>query len=105
MPPHVRDVTYMHIDTEGHDIQVLKGASEFLSRQHQRPLIRMEFQPRALQMHGSHVSELIEIMERFEYTPKFNASGPMVCLSNAVLSELFTLWLPTDGWIDILLCP
>jgi len=105
MPEDVRDITYIHIDTEGHDIQVLKGAGDFLVRQEHRPMIRMEFQPRALQLHGSDISELITIMDQFQYTPKFNAAGHLVSLSRSILSEMFPLWLPTDGWIDILLCP
>jgi len=56
-------------------------------------------------MHGSDISELIEFIDRFQYTPKFIASGHLVSLSKLVLTELFNLWLPTDGWIDISLCP
>jgi FkbM family methyltransferase len=105
IPKEVRDITYVHIDAEGHDIQVLKGGVEFLARQEQRPLIRMEFQPRSLQLHGSEISELIAIMERFGYAPKFVAASHLVSLSKSILSEMFMLWQPTEGWIDILLCP
>jgi FkbM family methyltransferase len=105
LPESVRDVTFMHIDTEGHDIKVLQGAKRFITRQQNRPWIRIEFQPRTLSLHGSNVAELVAFMDEFRYHAMFNANNNIVPFSFPVLIELFYLWRNTDGWIDILLLP
>jgi hypothetical protein len=105
LPESVRDVTFMHIDTEGHDIKVLQGARRFITRQQNRPWIRIEFQPRTLSLHGSNVAELVAFMDEFRYHAMFNANNNIVPFSFPVLIELFYLWRNTDGWIDILLLP
>jgi FkbM family methyltransferase len=103
--PNVRDVTFIHIDAQGHDLKVLQGAREFLGRQLARPYIRMEFQPATMRAHGSHVSELIEFIEEFQYSPVTNASGAMAPLSPGILIDMFYLWKKSKGWIDLYLAP
>jgi len=103
--PGVMDVTYIHIDAEGHDVKVLQGAYEFIKRQLARPYIKMEFQPQTMSLHGSHVSELIEFMEEFKYRGWFNASNFVVPLSPGILIDMYYLWKKTPGWIDIYLGP
>jgi FkbM family methyltransferase len=105
MPLGIEDVTFIHIDTEGHDIKVLQGSKGFLARQKQRPLIRMEFQPRTLAAHGSSVAELIGFIDEMKYRPMFDASKNWVPLSYGILMEMFYLWKMTDGWIDLVLMP
>jgi FkbM family methyltransferase len=105
MPDDVTDITYMHIDTEGHDIQVLKGASKLLARQKQRPVVRIEFAPRALRQHGSEIGELMSIMESNRFIPVISAGGTLAPLSKSILTELFELWKDSQAWIDIYLCP
>ena len=105
MPLEIRDVTFMHIDTEGHDIKVLQGARQFIGRQGQRPLVRMEFQPRTLALHGSHVAELLEFIRQFRYAPFMDAASHLVPLSQQMLIDMFHLWRSTEGWIDIFLLP
>jgi len=99
----VRDVTYLHIDTEGHDIKVLQGGRQFIARQANRPVIRMEFQPRTLAAHGSDVSEIIAFIQEFQYRPFYMAGNFMVPLSETILTEMFRLWRGTQGWIDVFL--
>jgi FkbM family methyltransferase len=105
LPETVRDVTFMHIDTEGHDIKVLQGAKKFIQRQLQKPVIRIEFQPRTLALHGSNIAELIGFLDEFRYRAMFNANNNIVPFSYGVLIELFYLWRASDGWIDLLLVP
>ncbi|HEX4052870.1 MAG TPA: FkbM family methyltransferase [Tepidisphaeraceae bacterium] len=105
MPPEVKDVTFIHVDTEGHDVKVLQGARRFIERQTQRPMIKLEFQPRSMQLHGSGVADLIAFMDEMKYGPLFYASGVLVPLSYSILMEMFYLWRGTLGWIDIILAP
>jgi FkbM family methyltransferase len=105
MPREITDITYMHIDAEGHDFHILNGAAEFLSRQLQRPLIRVEFFPSALRKHGSKIEEFLAMMNRFQYVPHFMTTGSIVQLSDSILTEFFNLWQRSDGWIDIFLFP
>jgi len=103
MPPEVCDVTYVQIDAEGHDVLVLQGARHFIARQQQRPVIRLEFQPRALKAHGSSVAELFAFMREFRYSVAMELAT--LPLNLTVLSNLFDLWQNTSGWIDIFLLP
>lgn len=103
MPPEVRDVTYLHVDTEGHDIKVLQGARHFIARQQQRPVVRMEFLPRLLQMNGSSLADLFAFMREFRYSVAMESAT--LPLNLTVLSNLFDLWRDTSGWIDIFLLP
>lgn len=105
MAPEIQNVTFIHIDTEGHDIKVLQGSKKFLTRQKLKPVIKMEYQPRTLHAHGSNIAELIGFMEEMKYRAYFDASKNWVLLSPGMLIEMFYLWRPTDGWIDILLAP
>jgi FkbM family methyltransferase len=104
-PPSVRDVTYLHIDAEGHDIKVLMGGRQFIARQENRPVIRMEFQPRTLALHGSSMADLAAIIHEFQYNIFFRAENYMVPLNQRILAEMFDLWQGTKGWIDIYLSP
>ena len=104
-PQTVRDVTYLHIDTEGHDIKVLQGARQFIARQANRPVIRMEFQPTTLALHGSSIGDLTAIMDEFQYKVFFMAQNFMTPLSPRSLAEMFSLWQGGKGWIDIYLSP
>jgi FkbM family methyltransferase len=101
--PEVTDVTWLHIDAEGHDIKVLQGAKKFIARQTQRPFIKMEFQPKSLTIHGSDISELIRFLEEFRYNAFFEANNYFVPLSYGILVEMFYGWRKTQGWIDIYL--
>jgi FkbM family methyltransferase len=103
--PDVTDVTFMHIDAEGHDVKVLQGAKNFISRQTQKPFIKMEFQPGTMSLHGSNIAELIGFLDEFKYKVLFNAMNYFVPLTHAMLIEMFYLWRPTHGWIDIYLAP
>jgi FkbM family methyltransferase len=105
MAPEITDVSFIHIDTEGHDIKVLQGAKMFLRRQQIRPIIRMEFQPRTLALHGSSIEDLLQFIQEFGYKIGFIAALHMAPLSERVLIELFNLWQPTGAWIDIFLLP
>jgi FkbM family methyltransferase len=105
MPPEVTDVGFIQIDTEGHDIKVLRGARQFLGRLKEKPIIKMEFQPRALKSHGSDVGDLTDFIKEFGYQIGINASMNMAPLSERVLTDLFELWQPTDAWLDIYLLP
>jgi FkbM family methyltransferase len=105
MPQEVNDVSYIHIDTEGHDIKVLLGAKDFMRRQQIRPVIRMEFQPRTLALHGSNIEDLIQFIQEFGYKIAYIASLNMAPLNERVLTELFNLWQPTNAWIDVFLLP
>jgi FkbM family methyltransferase len=105
LPPTLIDVTYLHIDTEGHDIKVLRGARKFLARQAKRPVIRLEFQPRTLAMHGSNVAELNAFISEFGYNVFYCTENHMVPLNQRILVEMFGLWQDTRGWIDLYLSP
>jgi FkbM family methyltransferase len=103
--PEVTDVTYLHIDAEGHDIKVLQGAKNFIARQTQRPFIKLEFQPGALSLHGSQIADLIAFMDDLQYRAMFNAASYLVPLSTGMLIEMFYSWRSSRGWIDIYLAP
>jgi FkbM family methyltransferase len=105
MPADVTNVSYIHIDTEGHDIKVLRGARRFIARQKQRPIIRIEFQPHLLVANGSKIEELLEIIEEFKYRPAMNGSIHVAFLTPFILSEFFRLWQPTEAWVDVFLLP
>jgi FkbM family methyltransferase len=105
IPVDGTDVSYIHIDTQGHDIKVLCGARQLLRRQKQKPIIRMEFQPLTLKAHGSKIEDLIGIIQEFKYTPSMNASFHAVPLNTRILADMFELWQCGDGWIDIFLLP
>jgi FkbM family methyltransferase len=99
------NISYLHIDTEGHDIKVLLGARQFIRRQKQRPMIRMEFCPRLLASHGSTIEELLAFIQEFNYTPAMNASIHIGPMSASTLVDFFNLWQSTGAWIDIFLLP
>jgi FkbM family methyltransferase len=105
IPQTITDVTYLHIDTEGHDIKVLQGAREFIARQSQRPMIKMEFQPRTLTLHGSSVTELIQFLDEFQYISLFMAAGTLAPLTYATLTDMFFMWRKFEAWIDLYLAP
>jgi FkbM family methyltransferase len=101
--PEITDITFLHIDAEGHDIRVLQGARQFVARQKQRPYIKMEFQPFLFSKHGSKISDLIEFIEEFQYSVFFSASNFIVPLTPVILLNMYYLWRTKPGWIDIYL--
>jgi FkbM family methyltransferase len=105
IPKEVADISYLHIDTEGHDIKVLLGARQFIRRQKQKPMIRMEFSPRLLASHGSTIEELLGFIQEFNYTPAMNASIHLGPISPSTLTDFFNQWQSTEAWIDIFLLP
>lgn len=99
------NVKFIHIDTEGHDFHVLRGACEFVARQPSLPLIEIEFQPRSLDKHGSQISDLFNFMNRFGYFAHMNAANVLAPLSRSALAEMFQGWKNTGAWLDIYLVP
>jgi hypothetical protein len=97
----------LHIDTEGNDVRVLKGARQFLNRQTLQPVIRMEYAPRWLAMAGSTFPELERIMMELKM------SAFMLPFEHPYeqvdLSRLLYLWQNprsmAHGWCDLLLVP
>ncbi|MGD0390161.1 MAG: FkbM family methyltransferase [Tepidisphaeraceae bacterium] len=107
MLPELGDeFTFIHIDTEGHDIKVLQGARHFIASQKQRPVLRIEFCPLTLALHGSSAHELLNLVGDLAYkqilTENTETFAP---LSGSVVINLFDLWRETLCWIDLLFIP
>lgn len=103
--PEVTNVRFLHIDTEGHDFKVLSGCYEFIARQDSRPIIEFEFQPSSLIRHESSIDELLSFMDTFNFSAYINAANVLAPISRATLTDMFYMWKPTIGWIDIYLLP
>lgn len=105
MDASIRNVTFIHVDTEGHDIKVLQGGRDFVRRQNIRPFIQIEFCPYTLQQHDSNVAELLSFMDEFGYEAHMNCANVLGKLSRHTLSEMFFLWAKDTAMLDLILVP
>jgi FkbM family methyltransferase len=105
LPPEITNVSFLQIDTEGHDIKVLRGAKNFIRRQKMPPMIKMEFQPKMLKAHDTGVEEFLAFIEEFHYRPAMNAAATVAPITPRALADFFALWQSSTAWIDVFLLP
>lgn len=105
LDPKIRNVRFLHVDTEGHDIKVLQGGCRFIARQDALPFIQIEFCPLTLRLHGSNISELISFMDEFGYDAYMNCANTLSTLSRFTLTEMFFQWAGTPAMLDLVLMP
>ncbi len=101
--PEINTISFLQIDTEGHDIKVLRGARNFIRRQKMPPLIKLEFQPKMLKAHDTGVEELLAFIEEFHYKIAMNAAATVAPITPRTLADFFNLWQTTTAWIDVYL--
>jgi FkbM family methyltransferase len=101
--PGMRDCRMLHIDTEGHDLKVLKGATEFLKHQETFPLICMEFNPEYLRKAGSSLDDLKKFLNEFKCEVWIHLQSYV----QVSLTDLENWWNRPDvlpnGWVDLYL--
>lgn len=100
----IRDCAMLHVDAEGHDIKVLLGAEEFVSKT--RPVICMEYSPQMILRTGMSDVDLLGWCSKMNYRPYMDAGNNWAPVSFAMISEIFRMWARTCcGWIDLYLLP
>jgi FkbM family methyltransferase len=98
--------TLLHIDAEGHDLKVLKGATSFMARQVQKPVVILEFAPRLFSLAGSNVADLFQFVNAWDMEIFCDAGNNYAPMSQDVLSQISNLWKNvTYGWMDLFLVP
>lgn len=105
LDPSIRNVRFVHVDTEGHDIRVLMGGRDFFRRQDVPPFIQIEFCPMTLSRHGSSISDLTDFMDQFGYEAHMNCTNVLGKLSRHTLSEMFFQWAKDSASLDLVLLP
>ncbi len=93
--PQYAKAKMLKIDTDGHDGQILRGASEFLSAQH--PILFFEYDPDLLTRNGDNGLDVLRMLRNKGYTAAlfYESTGPYmlsVMLDNTALLEDLTQW-------------
>ncbi len=92
------DIAKLHmlkIDTDGHELEVLKGARQIIATQ--RPRIVMEMCPYLLRERGLSLADYVDVLG--------SACRMRDLQSGKVLDEKFLARLPAGGGIDVLIEP
>jgi FkbM family methyltransferase len=66
-PQMFQNVSFVKIDVQGYETQVLTGMTNWLEHSQNRPIIYIELWPYGLQKAGSSIEELLNILERLGY--------------------------------------
>jgi FkbM family methyltransferase len=100
-------VSFLKIDVEGFEPQVIKGASSTISKLARKPVIEVEFAPSRWQRNESDFNWLCEFLRNNDYIPFLPTSGFLSPITVDLFAQIYNCWkgLKYESWVDLLLVP
>lgn len=100
-------LSYIKIDVEGMECQVVHGMQEVIERQRTKPVLELEFAPNRWVKNLQRVGDFFAFLDRHNYIPYFPTKGFITPISRQTLRMILHDWKQVgyDSWTDVIFVP